>query len=104
MTVSLSGKGISKTMVVFTSVNVEFRMRDAKGDYVFQQSFNLGDLNGRFSSVIGISYWDTREVLTFNLPVLAAGAYRLEGRLQVDWQGDGVGFKSTSYKRLPVVI
>jgi hypothetical protein len=91
-------------MAVFTSVNVEFRMRNSKRATVFQQSFDLGDLNGRFTSVVGISYWDTREVLTFKLPVLAAGAYRLEGRLQVDWQGDGVGFKSTSYKRLPVVI
>lgn len=79
-------------------------MRDSKGAYVFQQSFDLGDMNGRFSSVMGVSYWETKEVLTFKLPVLAAGAYRLEGRLQVDWHGDGAGFKSTSYKRLPVAI
>jgi hypothetical protein len=98
--VTLYGKGISSNLTVFDDVSAEFRVRDRKGKVVAKVLRDLGDVNGRFDTVLGMQNWVDVEVLTFTLEQPPTGTYRLEGRLLVDWNGDGKGVYRTGFKRL----
>lgn len=98
--VTLYGKGISSNLTVFDDVSAEFRVRDRKGKVVAKVLRDLGDVNGRFDTVLGMQNWVDVDVLTFTLEQPPTGTYRLEGRLLVDWNGDGKSVYRTGFKKL----
>lgn len=97
---SLHAKGVTSNMTVFTSIKAEFRLRDSKGKTVFSSTYDLGDRNRDFSSMFGITYWEKEDTVGFTLDQPSKGMHRLEGRLIVDWEGDGKGPQKTGFKRL----